>query len=286
MIKKFKHKLYKSIRNWSLKCVACSKELRSFIDKIEKVVPDLSDQESHSAYQTDSEFFQYKRRLMHAFQSKLMLKLFDLMELKKKYLVVDIGDSAGSHMLYLKYLVNEKYGDEIEVSTTSVNLDPVAIEKIKRKGLDAVLCRAENLDINKEVDFYTSFEMVEHLHNPSIFFYRLAKKGSGDKILVTVPYVKRSRVALHNIRNKNKKEISAEQEHIFELSPEDWELIFLHSGWKIIYDEIHYQYPRRIPIISQIFSYFWRRSDYEGFWGVILEKDTTYSDLYMDWEEI
>ncbi|MEK7846841.1 MAG: methyltransferase domain-containing protein, partial [Nitrospinota bacterium] len=194
----------------------------------------------------------------------------------------DIGDSAGTHMLYLKELTKGKF----EIDTISVNLDPRAIKKIEARGLKAVLCRAEELDLGeKKVDLFTSFEMVEHLHNPAIFFRRIAKKSPCNRMVITVPYLKDSRVGLHHIRNKNGKIIFAEDEHIFELSPEDWVLLLLHSGWRVVHSEIYYQYPRRMPIMSQVFSWYWRNTDYEGFWGAILEKDTTLSDYYQDWED-
>ncbi|MFH1309101.1 MAG: hypothetical protein ABIH85_00305, partial [Candidatus Omnitrophota bacterium] len=77
----------------------------------------------------------------------------------------------------------------------------------------------------------------------------------------------------------------AEEEHIFELNPKDWALLFLHSGWRVKYSEIYYQYPRKWPVLSWLWAKFWKLTDYEGFWGAILEKDTTYSDCYQDWEE-
>ena len=136
----------------------------------------------------------------------------------------------------------------------------------------------------REVDLFTSFQMVEHLHDPAIFFRRLSKKSECNKILITVPYRRRSRVAIHYVRNKQKEKMYAEDVHIFELSPGDWEVLFSHAGWRIKKSEIYYQYPRSIPVFSNLLRWYWANNDYEGFWGVLLEKDTTYSDLYMDWE--
>lgn len=96
--------------------------------------------------------------------------------------------------------------------------------------------------------------------------------------------MKNSRVGLCHIRNRSDKVIFAEEEHIFELSPEDWTLLMLHSGWKIIYSKIYYQYPRKWPIISELLKLYWRKNDFEGFWGAILEKDLRFSDQYQDWE--
>lgn len=104
-------------------------------------------------------------------------------------------------------------------------------------------------------------------------------------MVVTVPYLRRSRVGLHNLRLGMKREVFAEDEHIFEFNPEDWALLLLHSGWKVMHSQTYFQYPRRFPGLNNIFSWFWRKTDFEGFWGVILEKDSSYSDLYKDWED-
>ena len=95
----------------------------------------------------------------------------------------------------------------------------------------------------------------------------------------------KSRVGLHHIRIKDKNDVSAEEEHIFELSPEDWSLLILHSGWKVVFSKVYYQYPRKIPIISYVLSSYWKKTDFEGFWGAILEKDLTYLERYKDWED-
>ena len=272
----------KLIKKISLKAAIWEQKLSDTIDELRKIVPDISKQES--AQSEFNDFWELKRRGMHAFQSGLMLKAINTIN-KQTIVVADIGDSAGTHMLYLKSLSTGK-----NIETYSVNLDPRAIKKIKDRGLKAILKRAEEIepeDIGgKEgVDLFTSFEMVEHLHNPAIFFKRIASKMSCNKMLVTVPFLKQSRVGLHHIRKRLKNVIYAEDEHVFELSPEDWTLLFLHSGWKVNYNEIYFQYPRKIPIIANMLRYIWKKTDYEGFWGVILEKDLTFADLYQDWED-
>jgi hypothetical protein len=218
--------------------------------------------------------------MLHAFQCEMMLKAVDRIK-NNKPLVVDIGDSAGTHMIYLKALA----GDTRPVRTISVNLDAQAVAKVKSKGLEAILCRAEDLKVDAAVDLFTSFEMVEHLHNPALFLHRLALNHPASQVLITVPYVKKSRVGLHSIRQKQKQIIYAEREHIFELNPDDWALLFLHSGWKAIESRIFYQYPRHIPLVSWVLAWFWKKTDFEGFWGVLLENDMTYANLYQDWEK-
>jgi|SRR3989338_813736 len=263
----------------SLRLASLENGYGSLVKKLREIVPDISNQEE-SGKDIFNNYWELKRRALQSFQCSMMLKALEHLP-PMGLTVVDVGDSAGTHMLYLRELIRGKF----DVDTISVNLDPRAIEKIRARGLKAILCRAEDLDLReKKVDLFTSFQMVEHLHNPAIFFHRLAKKSLCNKMVITVPYLKESRVGLHHIRNKTGKIIFAEDEHIFELSPEDWTLLLLHSGWRVTYSEIYYQYPRKLPIISQMLSWFWRHADFEGFWGAILEKDTTLSNLYQDWD--
>jgi hypothetical protein len=254
-------------------------QLAEMVAKLIGIVPDIVAQYSRTEEHTDS--WKLQNRGLQAFQVTMLLKALQPFP-PHKITVVDIGDSAGTHMLYLKEMVRE----QVEVDTISVNLDRRAVEKIKARGLAAILCRAEDLDLpGVPIDLFTSFEMVEHLHNPAIFFYRLARKSTGKKILITVPYVKTSRVGLHHVRQRSREVIFAEDEHIFELCPEDWTLLMLHSGWKVIHSEIYYQYPRKWPVISRLMAYYWMHRDYEGFWGAILEKDPTFAECYQDWED-
>lgn len=265
------------IANWSLSKALNQDGLFPLVKKLQTIVPDITDQ--YSIKHEFNDYWNLNVRGLHAFQTSLMLEAIANI-IKNKITVVDIGDSAGTHMLYLKNIIKDK-----KIDTISVNLDERAIAKITAKGLKAILSRAEDIVIkNNEIDLFTSFEMVEHLHNPAIFFYRLTKKNQCNKLLITVPYLKQSRVGLQHIRNRSAEPAFAEDEHIFELSPKDWKLLLLHSGWKVTYSKIYFQYPRRWPIISNFLAIFWRMTDFEGFWGAFLEKDTSFSDLYMDWE--
>jgi hypothetical protein len=272
--------VYEKIGMWSIRKAINQSGLYPLVEKLREIAPDVSVQE-FSDKDVFNEYWELKRRALQAFQCSLMLKHLNSIH-SKRITVADIGDSAGTHMLYLRELTKDRFS----IDTISVNLDARAIEKIRRRGFKAILCRAEELDLgDQHIDFFTSFQMVEHLHNPAIFFRRLAKRSKTNKMILSVPYLKASRVGLHQIRYETNKKIRAEEEHIFELSPQDWTLLFLHGGWKVIHSQIHYQYPQRWPIISLVLKLFWRHSDFEGFWGVILEKDTTVSDLYQDWDE-
>ncbi|MBF0504258.1 MAG: methyltransferase domain-containing protein [Candidatus Omnitrophica bacterium] len=273
-------RFYERLAQLSINASLIENGMGPLVKKLKSIVPDLSRQYSFGM-EAFNDYASVKMRGMHAFQCSLMLTLIEGMG-KRTLTVVDIGDSSGTHMLYLKELAKDKF----HIDTISVNLDPRAIERIKARGLEAIYCRAEELDLgDKKIDLFTSFEMVEHLHNPVIFFRRLAKKSTCSRMLVTVPYLKKSRVGLYYIRTNSVKPISAEEEHIFELSPEDWSLLFKHAGWKVIHSKTYYQYPRKIPLLRSLLAAFWRATDLEGFWGAVLEKDTTASDLYQDWEE-
>lgn len=264
----------------SIKMAVKQQGLSGLINILRKIEPDISGQE-YSGKAFFNDYWELKRRALQSFQVKLMLKAVEDLKMSDP-VVVDIGDSAGTHMLYLKELTKDKYN----IETISVNLDKEAIDKIKARGFKAILSRAEDLDLGgKQTDLFTSFQMIEHLHNPAIFLRRLAKRTSCRRMLVTLPYMKRSRVGIQSVRNNSQKAVNAEMEHIFELSPEDWKLLMLHSGWRVVHEEMYYQYPRRISFLRSIFSNYWKRADFEGFWGAIMEKDLTYSDRYSDWEE-
>lgn len=273
------HKLMEGLSAWSIKKANTENDLYGLTVRLREIVPDISNQED-SEKDTFNVYWDLKRRTLHAFQCRMMLKALEHYT-AGTVTVVDIGDSAGTHMLYLRELTRGKFC----VDTISVNLDQRCIEKIQARGLRAILCRAEELDLGIKVDLFTSFQMVEHLHNPAIFFRRLAVRSDCERMLITVPYRKLSRVGLHHIRLNIREAVVAGDEHIFELSPEDWTLLFLHSGWKVKSTQIYYQYPRRWPIVSAVLAWFWKNTDYEGFWGAILEKDTSLSNFYQDWAE-
>ncbi|OEH85500.1 hypothetical protein BHU72_05285 [Desulfuribacillus stibiiarsenatis] len=275
----------KKIAKWSIQTAIKEQNLQGYYDKIKEIVPDLSNQYTRENVDYDS-FIELKIRAQHSFQCKMMfdaIKLITRTTKQNSGTVVDIGDSSGNHMIYLRNLLKDEY----KIQTLSVNLDPIAVEKIKNKGLPALLVRAEELTLdNTDIIMYTSFEMLEHLHNPALFLRRLAVKGEGEYILITVPYVKHSRIGLHSLRNKNRDNSTyAETEHIFELSPNDWNLLFLHSGWEVVFKEIYLQYPKKL-LIKNIMSNIWKQKDFEGFYGVLLKKNLSESNKYMDWEEL
>ena len=282
MLKTVANIIYPLVRKFSIRAAIRQQGMGNGIKKLCTLVPDISNQEARESLVFD-DFWDLKRRGMHAFQCRLMLQALNNFQ-KPEMSVADIGDSAGTHMIYLRELTK----NNLVLNTVSINLDPRAIKKIKERGLEAILKRAEEItseDLGgREIDLFTSFQMVEHLHNPALFFRRLAKQISCNFIVITVPLLRKSRVGLHSIREGMSEKIFAEDEHIFELSPEDWTLLLLHAGWHVKESSRYYQYPRHLPLVSYLFWKLWEHKDFEGFWGAILEKDTTVSDLYQDWE--
>jgi len=274
--------LYNNLDNLNICVLNADKEqnLISLMNELKKIVCDdeLVKQYTYIPAETFAHtYWKTKLRAHHSFQISMVLKAIDLFNLKDKTItIVDIGDSAGTHILYLKKLLPN-------VRSLSVNLDSKAVEKIKKRGLEAICCRAEELDkYNIKSDIFISFQTLEHLLSPIHFLKSLSDKSECKYFVITIPYKKFSRVALPYIRTKTLKEIYAENLHIFELCPDDWKQIFIFCGWKIIYEQIYYQYPQH-SILTNFYKQCWRENDFEGFYGVILEKDDTFKKLYKDW---
>ena len=246
------------------------KEIR---EKLKKIVPDISKQ--YSAFQIDTPYLETKVRNMHAFQVLLIDKIINEFE---EINIVDIGDSAGTHLQYLKGL----YSDVMKIRCLSVNLDSGAIDRIKSKGLEAIHSRAEDLgNYSVDADVFLCFEMIEHLMNPTQFLYDLSVKTKAKYLILTVPYLSQSRVGLHPIRLNKHGNINAENTHIFELCPKDWELLFRLSGWRIDYEQIYLQYPKKHYLRAM--KHLWKKYDFEGFYGVRLVRDHKWSSRYLDW---
>jgi hypothetical protein len=164
----------------------------------------------------------------------------------------------------------------------SVNLDKKAVERIREKGLEAVCARAEDLPrYNINADIFLCFETLEHLMNPGLFLHELSSKTGADYLIVTVPYLRNSRVGLHHIRGNAEVPMNAENTHIFELDPEDWKVLVRFSGWEIAEEKIFLQYPRRS--FFRMLKPLFRKYDFEGFYGLILKRDDTWAALYSDW---
>ena len=249
--------------------------------RLSEIVPDLGHQYTTFSIDMNDKYVVEKVRFQHTFQMSILLKAIRLLlnKQKKRIAIVDIGDSSGTHILYLNELIKE-FG--IEAKTLSVNMDQIAIDKIKKRGLEAILCRAEELHkYNIVADIFFSFQMIEHLIDPIGFLQKLSAKTNGDYLAITVPYVRKSRIGLEHIRHNIKDDVCAESIHIFELSPKDWDLVFQFSGWKILHSDRYTQYPR--SGILNLIKFEWRRFDFDGFYGVILERDHRIMNQYKSW---
>ncbi|MFA5317583.1 MAG: methyltransferase domain-containing protein [Dehalococcoidales bacterium] len=257
----------------SLKDAAKEQGLERLGTLLAGIVPDISGQ--YTTFRVDTPYLERKVRNMHAFQISLVN---DVLEKYEKATIVDIGDSAGSHLYYILQMNAGKK----DLKCVGVNLDAKAVEKIKARGLTAINARAEDLHKHDiKADIFLCYETLEHIADPCNFLHSLSSNTNARYMVVTVPYVRRSRAGLHHIRAGRRTPVSAENTHIFELSPEDLKLIARHSGWKIAKEKIYLQYPRWSLLRST--QPLWKSMDFEGFYGLVLEKDDTWSSLYKDW---
>ena len=272
-IKPFLRETLRSVMKTSIEKASKEQSLKNIADKLAEIVPDMTDQ--YSTLKVDNPYVKVKVRNQHAFQISLVNEIIGELE---KPTIVDIGDSAGTHLQYIIGL----HSKNKKVQCLSVNLDGEAVEKIKQKGFDAVNARAEDLHkYNIDADIFLCFETLEHLMNPCHFLHELSTKTNAKYMVITVPYLKNSRVGLHHIRGGGLRNVYAENTHIFELSPNDWKLLARHSGWNIAQERIYRQYPKRG--LFWITKALWKRFDFEGFYGMILIKDDSWSSKYMDW---
>lgn len=255
--------------------------LSELYERLVTIVPDIRDQVT--AYELDTPLYYEKHqgflelgvRALHAFQISLVEQALALLQLEaseRTLTIVDVGDSAGTHVQYLRALHQN-------IRSLSVNIDEQAVRRIRQKGLEAVHASAEELEYHEiRPDIFLSFEMLEHLPDPCRFLRNLSRVPSGQALIVTVPYVAQSRVGLQYIRLGLRQPVSAEGVHIFELSVEDWRLLFKFSGWRVLKDQIYHQYPRLRPL--HIMKPLLRARDFEGYYGAILVRDSTWRDLY------
>jgi len=272
-IKPFLKETLQSVLRISIEKSSKNQGLKDLTDKLRKIVPDITDQ--YSTFKVDNLYTEIKVRNQHAFQIALVNEIIGEFD---KPTIVDIGDSAGTHLQYIIGL----HSNNKNIHCLSVNIDNQAVEKIKQKGFVAVNARAEDLHkYNIDADIFLCFETLEHLMNPCHFLHELSIKTNAKYMVITVPYLKNSRIGLSHIRERRLRDVQAENTHIFELSPNDWKLVAKHSGWSILQERIYLQYPKRGSFWFT--KALWKRFDFEGFYGMILTKDDTWSSRYIDW---
>jgi SAM-dependent methyltransferase len=260
---------------WRLSLEAAVKEqgLRGLMGRLEAVAPDLS--AIRTGYRVASPFLVTCHRALDAFQVWLVRQVLDEFS---ELTVVDVGDSSGRHLLYVKDLRGGA-----PTRCISVNVDPAAVERVADLGIDGVCERAERIPerLGRDVDLFLCFELLEHLTDPVLFLRALSYGSDARYLVATVPYVRRSRVGLSYIRDRWSEPATAENTHVFELSPDDWRAIVRHGGWAVARERIYYQYPRWSPLRAT--RWLWRRYNFEGYLGLVLRRDHSYSDRYQSW---
>jgi len=260
--------LYDRFRIWSIESALKQQKLYKTYQGIDDIIGQYTTSELDTAY------LQTKVRGLHAFQKKLIDLAVSGQFIMSRNVdintVVDLGDSSGRHLEYVADLVGYS-----GVKYTGVNIDSEAVRRICDRGFNGVRNYIESF-ISKDMfddpyDLVLMFETLEHLQNPIYILKSLNEvMGKSSRFIITVPYVRRSRVGLHHLKKRGESfKQPPEDIHLFELSPYDWGLLFEYTGWEVIYEQIYYQHPKGFcwPL-----KYYWRHFDFEGFYGVILKR--------------
>ena len=261
----------------SLRAALAEQGLASLLARLEAIVPDIRQQ--YTTYELDTEYLRVNVRAVHTFQIHMVEQAITRLQLDPTHrlTIVDIGDSAGTHIQYLNGL-----HPDWSLRCLGLNLDQQAVDKIKAKGLEAVCARAEELPaLGIDADIFLSFETLEHLLSPIQFLKDLADTSACRAFVITVPYVAQSRVGLRHIRLGQRRPATPEDTHIFELSPRDWGFLAQQAGWAVAYEQTYLQYPRFG--LWRVLKDYWKLMDFEGFWGAVLVRDSTWKDLYTGW---
>jgi hypothetical protein len=274
-------RLYHTLSAASLDAALVEQGLAPLAAQLRAVLPDISDQYTDGFDREEYDrYWERKMRGMHAFQIRCILDAIEHLGGERRVLA-DIGDSSGNHAIYVKALAKPGQIERV----ISVNLDPVAVEKVREKGGDAILCRAEEMDLaGLRPDLFLSFEMVEHLTDPVRFLHGLATGGSTEYLLFTVPYRRRSRFGGIEVREKLDRlpaRLTPEMVHMFEFSPADWVRLCRMAGFGLVWSRIYRQYPRRSPLVAT--APMWAKLDYEGFIAFFCRRDLSLAGRYTGW---
>ena len=273
--------IYQSFSSACLEAAIKEQGLTELCQKLREIVPDLRDHYTSSFDQIEFDrYWEKKLRGLHAWQVRCIQESLDHIG-GDNLVLSDIGDSSGNHGAYLKVLSRPGQISRF----ISVNLDPIAVEKIKSKGGEAILSRAEELDLHGiKADFFMSLETVEHLTDPVRFLHNLATSGDAKYLFMSVPYRRTSRFGGSHLRLDEAMlpdKLTPESVHIYEFSPEDWILLARFAGYKQVFTRIYLQYPKRSPF--RLLAPFWRKLDFEGFFGIFLQRDLGLSNRYAGW---
>ncbi|MFH1305908.1 MAG: hypothetical protein ABIH74_05870, partial [Candidatus Omnitrophota bacterium] len=117
-------KVFRTFSKWSVTRALGENGRGALVKRLREIVPDISEQERNEK-ETKTVAGEIRKRSLQAFQCSLMVR--SLQDAKAGALtVVDIGDSAGTHMSYLKELMKDRF----DINTISVNLNPEDVEKV------------------------------------------------------------------------------------------------------------------------------------------------------------
>jgi hypothetical protein len=245
-------------------------------EQLRSIVPDLRHQYTTPLPESEYvSFWEPKVRAVHAFQTKMVMRAIG--ELKSPCpTVVDIGDSSGTHQTYFRALI-PTIGRFVSVSD-----DPVAVGKINARGYEAILSRGEDLTLEAPADLCLSFETLEHMTDPMQFLHKMVVAHPKSRLLFTVPYRRSGRVGNDYLfKNPQVEVILTENLHVFELSARDWVRLAYLAGWRTLWTEVYWQYPRFSP--WRLMAPIWRQLDFEGFLAVHAEPDLTIAGRYAGW---
>jgi len=258
-----------------IKVINSNNELREIWEYSFDLFPDFS---SHFAVPVYDKEIEHRIRMLVVGETFFIKKEIDgILESKEGCSYADVGDTDGSVRLLL-----EKSFSKEKLSSVGINLQENAVEKIKKRGLDAICADALSLgDMGNNYDIVSAFETIEHLPDPIGFLDRI-KSVINNRLILSVPFIRHSRISLAYLSDKwpEGKKPTIENTHIFELSPLDWEKIFLHTGWKIENEWKLMMFPST-GFSRFILQPYWRFVSFEGFWFVSLSKYNKYASQYV-----
>jgi len=273
--------LYQRLSAASIDAAIAEQGLAELAARLRAILPEIADQYTDGFDPVEyRRYWERKMRGLHAFQIGAALDAVSVIG-GERLVLADIGDSSGNHALYLKALLPAGRLERV----ISVNLDPVAVDKVRAKGGDAILSRAETLDLEGiRPNLFLSFEMVEHLTDPLRFLHALAEHGAAEYLLFTVPWRRRSRFGGIEMRADPRSlpdRLTPEMVHVLELSPADWRLLAGFAGFSTVWTRVYRQYPVKSPLLAT--RPLWRALDFEGFVAFFCRRDLTLARRYTGW---
>lgn len=249
--------------------------LKEVWDDSFKAFPNFSE---HFTVPVDNKEIEQRIRLLVVAEVAFLRRTIEaLLKVTDRCSYADIGDSDGSVQLLL-----QKYFNLGQLTSVGINLQQQAVDKIRIKGLNAICEDAASLKHRGiGYDVISVFETLEHLSDP-IGFLKGLTSIVNKNLLISVPYIRKSKVSLNYLTKKwpRGKKPTIENTHIFELSPTDWTKIFLHAGWQVDHDQKLMMFPPD-RVSRLILQPYWRYESFEGFWFVSLSPSEKFSSQYV-----